>query len=465
MPAASSTTIESAEHIPQQWLVASNQTKFNAELAFADRALIDWSESDSAHIGVGDTLFLYGSAPVSALTHECRVEEVGIPFDQRLDDGDFWVDKDARFERERRSWMRLRLVRRFTDTERARLSLAALKIHGLSGAPQGRMRVPERIADLISRESASVDNFWWVNHGGTADRGQDFQHLWAPLTAADGRRRRHWDSLDDAKVGDVVVHYSHGYVIGSSEVSKTSSARLRPAAFETGTLRDDEGREVWLRQFREFDVPVALDAIPIDLRKDGLGEGSPFEHSGKVQQGYFFPIVPEVAGEIFKAAGLLATDPVESSEREEDWATGQLAQRQVYLDATDGRALVSYRKEQSGLRRLLFGQKVTERCGICSREYPVQFLHTAHIKSRSACTLAERGDWQNVVMPACLFGCDALFERSFLRVGPNGVIELQGEYDRTPSLAAFAKSLEGKVVKAFTPSNRGYFEWRNDQHC
>jgi len=463
MPEASITATESAESLPQSWLVASNQKKFNAELAFADRTLIDWSESSSAHIGVGDTIFLYGSLPVGALTHECRVEKVGIPFDERIDDGEFWEDKDALSARKQRSWMRLRLVHTFTDRERGRLSLAAMKLHGLSAAPQSRMRLPEQIAGLIASESASVENFWWVNQGGTADRGQDFQHLWAPLTAADGRRRRHWDSLDEAKVGDVVVHYSHGYVIGSSQVSRASSPMARPADFETGTLRGDIGREVWLHQFREFEVPVVLEEIPVELRKDDLGEGSPFEHSGKVQQGYFFPIVEEIAGEIFKAAGLLEISPADGAGRSEASATGPFAQRGIQLDPTDGKAFVSYRRDQSGLRKLLFGNQQTSRCGICSREYPVEFLHTAHIKSRSACSLEERVDWRNIVMPACLFGCDALFEKSFLRVGPDGVIQLQGNYNETPSLAAFAKSLEGKVARAFSPTNRVYFEWRNNQ--
>lgn len=447
----------------QSWLVASNQKTFNAAAAFAQTNLVDWSESSSAHIRVGDTIYLYGSSPIAALTHECVVEDVDIPFSQRLDDGEFWEDKGALLDRTERSWMRLRLVRAFSDRERSHLSLAAMKNHGLSAAPQSRMRVPTVIADLIALESAPGNNFWWVNQGGTDDRGQDFQHLWAPLVAADGRRRKHWDSLEEASRGDVVVHYSHGYVIGSSEVRSASAPAHRPREFETGSLSADSGREVWLHQFQPFEVPVALDTIPLELRKDNLGEGSPFEHSGKVQQGYFFPIVPKIAVEIFRAAGLLVDEAAAESDAVETSAQDPSAQRELQMDTTDGRASVRYRKEQAGLRRLLFGKKATDRCGICSREYPVQFLYTAHIKSRSACSLEERADWRNVVMPACLFGCDALFERSFLRVGSDGVIALQGEYDRTPSLAAFAKSLEGKVARALSSGNREYFEWRNDQ--
>jgi len=464
MSETSNTSNTPTHDLPASWLVASNRKKFKADEAFAARTRVDWSESSSAHIDVGDTIFLYGSTPVSALAHECVVEQVGIPFDERIEDLEFWEDQDALLERKERSWMRLRLVRTFTKQEREALSLVAMKLHGLNAAPQSRMRLPGSLANLISRVSASVDNFWWVNQGGTAARGQDFQHLWAPHIAADGRRMRHWDSLDGAKVGDVVVHYSHGHVIGSSQVQKASAPVVRPTDFETGTLRGDAGREVWLHQFREFEVPVALEEIPLELRKDDLGEGSPFEHSGKVQQGFFFPVVQPIAAAIFESAGLLEGASASSGEFAATSAIDPNAERLLRMNGTDGVAIVTYRKEQSGLRALLFGNQPTARCGICSRQYPVGFLHTSHIKSRSACTLEERVDWKNIVMPACLFGCDALFEKSILRVGDYGVIQLQGNYSETPSLAAFAKSLEGKVAPAFTPENQRYFEWRNSRH-
>ncbi|WP_010202154.1 hypothetical protein [Salinibacterium sp. PAMC 21357] len=445
------------------WIIPSNGGTFDSIAAFAAREEIDWSETTSAGIKTGDTVFLYGTAPTSALTHKCEVVQTGVPFESVIDDREFWRDDSAFLQRKGRSWMRLRLVQTFSAEQREALSLDTMKRHGMKGAPQGRMRVPDTIRSLIVRESTTLRHFWWVNQGGTADRGQNFRHLWAPIRAADGRRMRHWDALEAASRGDIVVHYAHRFVIGTSEVAQTHRSAVRPPDFETGEFTGDTGREVWLDHFQEFDVPVSLEHIPLELRKDDLGEGSPFEHSGKVQQGYFFPIMPTIAAAVFGANGLLEDTSTELEPSIEAYDGDSHSERLLRLNETDGTATVTYRKEQSGLRSLLFGNRATAQCGICSREYPVRFLHTAHIKSRSACTLEERVDWKNIVMPACVFGCDALFEMGLLNVGIDGVISLRGNYDETSSLRLFAKSLEGKVARAFTTENRNYFAWRNAQ--
>ncbi|MDR6906411.1 hypothetical protein J2X63_002097 [Agromyces sp. 3263] len=131
------------------WLVASNLGMFNADAAFASLGEIDWSETRSARIEIGDRVFLYGTAPVSALTHECVVVDRGLSYDEVIDDREFWRDPSAFEERRDRTWMRLRLQRTFSGRQRELLSLGELKQHGLSSAPQGRMRVPASVAAQI----------------------------------------------------------------------------------------------------------------------------------------------------------------------------------------------------------------------------------------------------------------------------------------------------------------------------
>lgn len=132
------------------WLVASNGRVFDSDGAFAVHDEVDWSETALAGIQAGDVVLLYGTTPISALTHECRVVTTGIPFDEVIDDREFWRDQDAFVGRSARSWMRLRLERTFSDTERRSLSLAALLEHGLRSAPQGRMKAPERVQELVA---------------------------------------------------------------------------------------------------------------------------------------------------------------------------------------------------------------------------------------------------------------------------------------------------------------------------
>lgn len=142
----------------EAWLVASNLTTFDADAAFAQLAEVDWSETRSARIEIGDLVYLYGTAPLSALMHECVVVDRGIPFENVIDDRAFWVSSSAFEERRDRTWMRLRLRHTFTAEERDVLSLPSLMQHGLRSAPRGRMRVPAGVAALIRAVRAGEES-------------------------------------------------------------------------------------------------------------------------------------------------------------------------------------------------------------------------------------------------------------------------------------------------------------------
>ena len=49
--------------------------------AFAATNLLTWKQS--AKVRVGDTVFLYVSAPVKAIIYRCRVVKTDIPYDYR----------------------------------------------------------------------------------------------------------------------------------------------------------------------------------------------------------------------------------------------------------------------------------------------------------------------------------------------------------------------------------------------
>ena len=91
------------------------------------------------------------------------------------------------------------------------------------------------------------------------------------------------------------------------------------------------------------------------------------------------------------------------------------------------------RLEARYLRQQLLGNVKAFPCAICGRTLPVALLVTAHIKTRSECNEAEKGD-VNVVMSNCLFGCDALYERGLVTVDANGMIRLGVSRWRRPLL-------------------------------
>lgn len=451
--------------MPQRWIIPSNGNTFDTAAAFANLRELNWSEVGQSSVAVGDVVYLYSSAPDSAISHKCIVIATRVSADDLIDDSAYWRDPEALAERlTNRSWMTLRLLATFDEPTKSKLGLHALQDHGLKGTMSGRQRLQgDALNYIMDVEGADrVSQFWWVNQGvtGVTSTGSGgFTNLWAATKDAQGHTQPSWDSLNQALPGDVVLHYISGYVVGNSRVAHKSGAATRPLAFETPERSGDIGRELLLDQFTLFDIPVSLDEIPIELRRSPRGSGSPFTAEGIVQRGYLFPIEHAVASAVFGAAGLT----IEDNEAEDMAGGAEATELYLTIDETDGTAVVKYRREQSALRKRLFGSATQARCGICGRRYPVRYLHTAHVKPRSVCSEKERRDWKNVVIAACLFGCDALFEDGMLTVDTAGVIHLSVGHDETPAFAAFTGSLAGKTAASFSAGNRKYFEWRNAQ--
>jgi hypothetical protein len=88
------------------------------------------------------------------------------------------------------------------------------------------------------------------------------------------------------------------------------------------------------------------------------------------------------------------------------------------------------RREQAILRGSLgIGTGDSSRlhtCGLCGRDVPESLIVAAHIKPRRECSEAERLDIPAIAIPACLLGCDALFEHGFITVGRDGTVIANG---------------------------------------
>jgi len=117
------------------------------------------------------------------------------------------------------------------------------------------------------------------------------------------------------------------------------------------------------------------------------------------------------------------------------------------------------RVEQPYLRNLLFGGKEVCECSICGHQFPVQLLVAAHIKQRARCTNDEKLD-DNIVMSACVFGCDSLYERGWIGIDDGGVIR-RGSISATvaPVVSSYIDGIEGELCRAHGPSTSAYFAW------
>lgn len=117
------------------------------------------------------------------------------------------------------------------------------------------------------------------------------------------------------------------------------------------------------------------------------------------------------------------------------------------------------RGERESLRAALFRSATEAACALCGEVYPVRFLWAAHIKKRAACEDAEMRDLENIAMPACLFGCDALYEAGLVTVDPDGSVRTSTNVTPGTPLAGQLARLNGRRVPAHTPETEAYFAW------
>jgi hypothetical protein len=110
------------------------------------------------------------------------------------------------------------------------------------------------------------------------------------------------------------------------------------------------------------------------------------------------------------------------------------------------------------LRKFLFKDKSAGQCSICQKNYPIRLLAAAHIKKRSDCSNEEKKNL-NVVMPACKFGCDELYEIGYIVV-ENGLIKNNIKNKKTTDeLESYIKNLENKTCLSWKDESKSFFEY------
>jgi hypothetical protein len=131
----------------------------------------------------------------------------------------------------------------------------------------------------------------------------------------------------------------------------------------------------------------------------------------------------------------------------------------MLLDRLDEERRVLARKEQAFLRNHLFGGAAEGCCFLCGEKIPVELLVTAHIKPRAKCSDKERRDDANIV-PMCILGCDALFERRHVAVVKNKLNTRLGNLVPGSRLRAILKALERRPISVQRRQQK-YFEWHS----
>lgn len=292
--------------------------------------------------------------------------------------------------------------------------------------------------------------YWWVNQGDSFEEARALGALWAPLEDKAGHKQPSWETLDQVKSGDVVLHFAKKKIRGISVV--TGESRIAEIRIRDRGQWQDLGREIEV-EAQDFDFTIDLEEIPSALRIDsGSGIETPFDANGKVKQGYLFQAPKGVAEFVFKRLNLASSEGGQSIDSQVKALLGD------FSGGTDKEIKGTFRREQRALRQHLIGQRESGECGICGRSLSSSLLVAAHIKPRNECSEQERVD-PSVVMLACVLGCDSLFEKGAIFIDKAGIIRSSGKYGTFPDLVGFISLLEGKTAEAYSPNARKYFAW------
>ena len=296
---------------------------------------------------------------------------------------------------------------------------------------------------------------FWVNQGQTFGEELRARVLWAPKLSRPragveaGTPRGHWERMLDASAGDLVFHYSRGAVRAWSTV--LAPAFDGPPPFEDPATRWSADGRVLRVEMQELDQPIELNGIPLELRTERDNTAWPFSTRGAVKQVYLSEVAGALSEWLLAEVGLRVDAAQLPAWPDDGTANAEIDYR------GDRRVVINVRGEQTLLRKHLFGDDLLATCSLCGRDLPVAMLVTAHIKRRADTSRAERGR-TDTVMPACLIGCDSLFELGYVVVNPGGVVARGPR--RTPmteDLTLAIDALLGRTCYVWNKATEQYF--------
>lgn len=110
--------------------------------AFDTLHKLDWKQS-SSQISVGDTVYIYVSAPIQAVLYKCAVKKVNLP-ECKIDDSAFVVSGEV-FQNYKR-YMELEEVKKYAPNQ---ITMDKLRLYGMKGRIQSQRRIPPLVQQYI----------------------------------------------------------------------------------------------------------------------------------------------------------------------------------------------------------------------------------------------------------------------------------------------------------------------------
>lgn len=264
--------------------------------------------------------------------------------------------------------------------------------------------------------------------------------IWGVVPGANGQNVSKWNQMQK---GDITLFSDKGIIAKS-----VTTLKFRNKALATELWGLDHLGNAW-----EY-IYLVQEATRLHLTYDQFNQTVGYSPNFVIQG--LMILDQDKSNSLFAKFNLLS-DTICEETTHEDYvhAVESLAKE----ESLDNKIFANSRKEQSFLRNYLFKGKTTDRCGICGREFPVDFLVTAHIKKRSECSNEERLDYNNIIMPMCKCGCDSAYESGYIYVDSDGYIRKNDDKLITSDMAKILNDIDGNKCTFYNDDNQTYFEY------
>ena len=120
------------------WLIPYNKKYFNLKGCYDKFKEVYWTQH--FHFKAGDTGYIYGASPESAIRFKFEVKEADMPYNPSMDDDNEFVREGGQTNSDNTNKLFAHLLLT-GETNNKRLSLANLIDRGLKGAPMGAMNI------------------------------------------------------------------------------------------------------------------------------------------------------------------------------------------------------------------------------------------------------------------------------------------------------------------------------------
>ena len=76
----------------EYWIVSSNSNKFRLDDLLRNNNVVDWKQGQYK-FKTGDIVYIYSTLPKGRITYEMEVVKDNIPFDEVINQEEYWLDR------------------------------------------------------------------------------------------------------------------------------------------------------------------------------------------------------------------------------------------------------------------------------------------------------------------------------------------------------------------------------------